>query len=617
MDHRRDRKTSSLEPDLEAPTLTRSDPRSEAQYAAPVHVEHSGFAARYADVGWLGRGGMGEVRLCLDRRTERDVAVKRIDGAMRNDRVRARFLREARIQAQLDHPTIVPVYDIGVDDEGIEYFTMKRADGETLDAIIERLHEGDPEAHARYTLPVRLGILRQVCQGVEYAHERGIVHRDLKPENVIVGALGEVYVIDWGIAKVTHGAPAGTSTSLFRTGGGYMLGTPGYLAPEQCIDAESVDVRADVYALGAILFELLALEPLHEADTVDGLLESTMRGYADARISARRPDLTIAPELERACVLATKTEPEERLATVSQLVAIVSAYLEGDRDLALRRSLAEGHSDAASDALSQLLAGDGASEELRAEALREAGHALALDPESRAAVAVITRVMATPPPRIPSDAAAAIAHEELTSENAVSRYGIWSYLGVVAPLLAILASVRVHNWPAIAIMTVPIVTAVALLRVRATSRRFAPSAVYILAGVLIAIASTSMLFGPYVIMPALLAVFATNSIGSVDQVMSRPLAWVAICLVTAAAPMALQAWGLLPVGFTITAPGQILIEHRITDASPATIHLTLIFTTFAAIVAPMSFNFYNAVQLRETRAKLIVQMWHLRQLAPR
>lgn len=404
---------------------------------------------------------MGEVLLCLDVRMEREVAVKRIDGTRRSLADRERFLREARIQAQLDHPAIVPVYDIGADNEGLEFFSMKRAVGVTLDEILNGLRRGEPSFRSRYTLPVRLGIFRQVLQAIEYAHSRGIVHRDLKPENVIVGELGETYVLDWGIAKVTRGESSSLRAQTYRTGRGMVLGTPGYLAPEQSVDAESVDGRADVYALGAILFELLTLDPLHEGDDIELLLDATRRGLSENRISVRRPEIDVAPELERAIVAATKTSPEDRL-SIAELHAVVAGYLEGDRDLALRRELAQRHADAAERVRAAMQADGDPEGKQRAVALQQAGHALALDPESYPAIGVITQLMAEPPARIPREAAAMLRTEERSSERGALRWSVWAYSAFVPLMLIGFAVVRVHNWFAVGAMIVPLLIAIGL-----------------------------------------------------------------------------------------------------------------------------------------------------------
>jgi serine/threonine-protein kinase len=595
------------------PPVARNQPPSEAQYMALLEAER-GFSARYSDVASLGQGGMAEVRLCLDLRTERDVAVKRIDKTQRDEVTRARFLREARIQAQLDHPTVVPVYEIGIDDEGFEYFTMKRAVGMALDEILDGLLRGEPSLCARYTQTARLGIFRQVCQGLEYAHGRGIVHRDLKPENVMVGELGEVYVLDWGIAKVRRSHTADALARSFTSSSGDVLGTPGYLAPEQSVDPESVDARADIYALGAILFELLTLEPLHVGDDVDALLESTRLG-GDARISVRRPELGVAPELERLCVLATKASPEERLDSVSAVLAVVAGYLDGDRDLALRRALAEQHALTASAAFEQVLAGHDPDDQLRARALRDAGHALALDPQSRPAIEVITRLMALAPANVPSEAAALLAEQERADAKVTARWSTWSYLGFAALSALVLSVVHIRDWLAVSAIVAPLLLATCIGAMRARSSGTRPPAMLAILAILVSISATSTIGSPYLLMPALLAAFATTSINTVMPLLNRPRLWAGLCLLAAGVPMLLQALDMLPVGFVITGP-RLSIEHRLSDASPFTIQLTLVAITLTTILVPMFFSYRTARRLRETRTQLVVHLWHLRQLAP-
>jgi hypothetical protein len=350
---------------------------------------------------------------------------------------------------------------------------------------------------------------------------------------------------------------------------------------------------------------------------MEALLESTVRGHGDSRISVRRPDLDVAPELERACVLATKTQAEERFSSVSELLAIVAGYLEGDRDLALRRTLAERHADAASTALAEVLEGDDPDGGLRSKALREAGHALALDAESETAVEVITQLMATPPKTIPSEAAATLEQEERVSEVATARFSVWGYLAFALPLCVPLAFVRIRSWPAVAAMLVPLVLAMSVAAMRARSRVRPPVEIAI-ASALVAIGATSVISSPYVITPTLLAAFATSTFGAVAPVTRRPRLWIALCLLTAIVPMGLQALDLLPVGFSITSPpGRMTVEHRISDASALTLQVSLVVLTLAAMLAPMIFAYRAGMQLRETRAKLVVHMWHLRQLTLR
>jgi serine/threonine protein kinase len=158
---------------------------------------------RYQASGVIGKGGMGEVRLYKDLRISRYVAVKVLRDKLRSSpEYRSRFVLEARLQGQLEHPSIVPVHDLGVTPEGELFFSMARVRGVTLRAALETVRAGDHGA--RFVRRRLLTAFSSVCLAVDYAHCRGVVHRDLKPENVMLGDFGEVYVLDWGIAKVMH-----------------------------------------------------------------------------------------------------------------------------------------------------------------------------------------------------------------------------------------------------------------------------------------------------------------------------------------------------------------------------------------------------------------------------
>ncbi len=210
---------------------------------------------RYEVVGELGRGGMGRVVRVRDRRLGRDVAIKELTG--HGPRGRARFERETRITARLQHPAIVPVYDASAPGDAAPYYAMKVVDGETLAARIARTTG----------MPDRLALLRHVvtvAEAIAYAHGQQIIHRDLKAANVVVGELGETFVIDWGLAKEL-GEPGEDAPSAgpFRgtgdgalTEAGDVMGTPAYMSPEQA-EGDPVDARTDVYALGVMLYHLL------------------------------------------------------------------------------------------------------------------------------------------------------------------------------------------------------------------------------------------------------------------------------------------------------------------------------------------------------------------------
>ena len=187
--------------------------------------------ARYEITGVAGHGGMGTVYVAHDHVLDRDVAVKVLDVADQKGSRAARLQREAHILARLDHPGIVPVHDAGTLEDGRTFYVMKLVKGRRLDEVI-----GD-----RVPLANRLNVFSRILDAVAFAHAQGVVHRDLKPENVMMGAFGEVYVMDWGVAQ--DGAADAEAA---------VVGTPGFMPPEQAM-ARDVDSRADVYALGVLL----------------------------------------------------------------------------------------------------------------------------------------------------------------------------------------------------------------------------------------------------------------------------------------------------------------------------------------------------------------------------
>jgi eukaryotic-like serine/threonine-protein kinase len=256
---------------------------------------------RYHHERVLGEGGMGIVELHRDQRIGRNVAMKILHSGLSDEGSQRRFLREAQLQGQLEHPSIVPVYDIGPRKDGSMFFTMKRVNGVTLHEIVKGHREDNP-AFEKYSRRRLLSAFSQVCVAIDFAHRRGVVHRDLKPANIMLGDFGEVYVLDWGIAKVSgvHEDPSGdppiTPAPAPATQAGALLGTPGYMAPEQ-LSGEDVAPTADVYSLGAILFELLALEPLHKRGKLEAMIASTL-SVIDARPSSRGQHLDISPELD-------------------------------------------------------------------------------------------------------------------------------------------------------------------------------------------------------------------------------------------------------------------------------------------------------------------------------
>ena len=191
--------------------------------------------ARYAITGVAGRGGMGTVYVARDHVLDRDVAVKVLDVADQKGSRAARLQREAHILARLDHPGIVPVHDAGELPDGRTFYVMKLVKGRRLDDLVAQ----------NASLADRLNAFGRVLDAVAFAHAHGVVHRDLKPENVMVGGFGEVYVMDWGVAQ--DGSADGEAA---------VVGTPGFMPPEQERPRAPVDARADIFALGALLAHL-------------------------------------------------------------------------------------------------------------------------------------------------------------------------------------------------------------------------------------------------------------------------------------------------------------------------------------------------------------------------
>ena len=307
------------------PTVT---PDSIDQIESDPVPHDDGFALRYVASDLLGEGGMGEVRLARDARIGRDVAMKivRPGQGSRSD-MRSRFLREARVQGQLEHPAIVPVYDLGARPDGAAFFTMKRVRGQTLEQIIDDLRAKEPAALNEFSRRKLLSAFGSVCLAIDFAHARGVVHRDLKPGNVMLGGFGEVYVLDWGLAKIQNdpnplsGRDAETVDAPVsirgQTEAGAVMGTPGYMAPEQLVTTE-IDARADVYALGAILFEIVIGKPIHNKPKLAQILDSTLTG-PETRASVVAPQLDIPPELEAIWTKAVALKKEDRFESAREL----------------------------------------------------------------------------------------------------------------------------------------------------------------------------------------------------------------------------------------------------------------------------------------------------------
>ena len=304
-----------------------------ADLAAVDGISKLSDAKRYVPIGELGRGGMGRVDVVFDRLLGRPVAQKKV-----LERHNDTFLvSEGQIGAQLEHPSIVPVYDLGTDAEGRPFYTMRVVNGRSLSQILHDEHGGSSE---RLGLSKLLGILRQVCLAVDYAHSRGVVHRDLKPDNVVVGAFGEVYVLDWGVACVTDDSDIQQSERM--PGAEAVAGTPGYMAPEQAL-AEPVDGRTDVFALGVILHEVLTGTLPFEDDDLHSVVRRATEPDTIPPPSLTGPRPTVpAPfdELVRSCL---RRDAKARPSSTRFIADAIDGYLDAERTRAEREREAADH----------------------------------------------------------------------------------------------------------------------------------------------------------------------------------------------------------------------------------------------------------------------------------
>ena len=321
--------------------------------------KHGGEESRYQVLGEFARGGMGAILRVWDRDLRRTLAMKVVLGqageASRDgtpsvdEKTLGRFLDEAQVTGQLDHPGIVPVHELGLDAQRQVYFTMKLVKGRDLKAILELVQTGAED----WTQTRALGVILKVCEAMAYAHSKGVIHRDLKPANIMVGRFGEVYVMDWGLAHVagqedkkdlrlrpqeldtlpvrTDRREESAADSPLLTMDGDIVGTPAFMSPEQARGAVSeMGPPSDVYAVGAILYQLLAGHmPYVPAD-------ARLNAYAVwalAQQGAPTPIAQLAPrapgELVAICEKAMRRDPAERYADMGAMAEDLRAFLEG------------------------------------------------------------------------------------------------------------------------------------------------------------------------------------------------------------------------------------------------------------------------------------------------
>ncbi len=294
--------------------------------------------AHFEICGELGRGGMGIVFDAKDPRFQREVAIKVMAFAtpMNSEQV-ARFITEARIQGQLEHPGICPVHEFGIDDRGRPWFAMKKVRGRSLRGILRAAatsHEnGDQPAFGLMRL---LDVFARVCEAVAFAHARGVVHRDLKPANIMVGEFGEVLVMDWGLSCFLLPSEAQFSEEDDSALGipdcelplerGVVVGTPSYMSPEQAAGRlYAVEERGDVYSLGAVLYHILTSTPAVRAESRSETLMRVRKGDFPSP-SKRAPGRQIPVALDLIVMKAMAKEPADRHQSVTQLMDEIDSW---------------------------------------------------------------------------------------------------------------------------------------------------------------------------------------------------------------------------------------------------------------------------------------------------
>ncbi len=314
--------------------LRRPKTTPEPSRRATDSLARQDLATRYNDQGEIGRGGMCTVHRMRDRTLLRETALKRLDSdfSVERDRIQ-RFLLEAQVTGQLDHPNIVPIHELGRDIEGRYYFTMKMVEGETLGKRIDQAGEDRLKPDHLAEL---LQILVKVCEALSFAHSRGVIHRDVKPSNIMVGQFGQVYIMDWGIARLMPESEDTGSNRRVEVSAtaeidqpGSIIGSPAYMAPEQVEGLhETLDARTDVFAVGATLYHVLTGRPPYRERNYYKLLTQVLSCEFDP------PDMVMGegvlpPDLTRIVMRAMAPDRRDRYPSVVAMQRDIELFMRG------------------------------------------------------------------------------------------------------------------------------------------------------------------------------------------------------------------------------------------------------------------------------------------------
>ncbi|MBX3272005.1 MAG: serine/threonine protein kinase [Sandaracinaceae bacterium] len=602
-------------PDGRLPSSERSNaPDVEAK---PRTLAPRTYAERYAVRRDLGAGGMGVVRLAYDTATGREVAVKEMlaEGATRR-LARDRFVREAQVQAQLEHPGVVPVYDLGVTPDGQPYFTMRRVRGTTLAEALSALREGSEDAAERFPRRKLLSVIERVSETIAYAHSRGVVHRDLKPANVMLGDFGEVSVLDWGIAKLRSDSDLSDPTTgedepvPEYTVPGTVVGTAGYMAPEQA-SGQEVDARADVYSLGAMLFEAVALSPLHSGSSNERI-RSTFEGV-DARPSLRVDD-DVPAALDAICVRATKVLPRERYEDASALLSDLRAFLDGARVSELRREVAGQHAEAAR----RSLAGKpSASETTRVAALRELGAAAVLDPDNPEMARMIEQLLEPEPAEgeLPREVAAELEDgRRLLASRAAGRSAIAYAVALSAVPIFAWMGVRMDGVVAAfaGLLALAAIGAAVMWRTQRATGTIALASLPFAFGT---VSLLSLLFAPFFVVPSLAISTSVAFMVSVRASWRMRGAINACAGLSVAIPWVLMELDVIPKGYRFTE-GMIQLLPNLVELPPLPTTVLVLFTSLFVVYIPNTLVGRAVEELRRAERRRVLVSHRLRSMLP-
>ena len=530
----------------------------------------SDMDSRYAIGNEIGRGGMGKVLECRDALVHRDIAIK-INKKHSGDN---RFLREARLQGQLEHPSIVPIYDLGTTKGGEFFFTMKRVRGQTFKKLMR-------QSAREYPFRRALSDFGRVCEAVAYAHKRCIIHRDIKASNVMVGEFGAVYLIDWGVAKQlsdgtkddADSAELPGDQSLTQTG--RMIGTPAFMPPEQRVGKS--DHRSDIYSLGLMLGALLEREEVPP------------------------------PELLAIVEQATQEEPDLRQQEVSEIYAAIERYLDGDRDALRRTELA----DRSLASVETILDQEAMTRDDYEEAMRNVGRALALAPGHKAAVGAFVRIMERQPDQPPPEVLEKLTESREIARAVMGRRLVFAYCAIFL-LLPMFHLAGLRAWPALAVVVgtwsfTIFIVAIARRKDRVREERMVPEMIC----VNLACATISLITGWLVFLPMLVVLCG----GGFAMWIRRSRRWLILAFGAASTviPAVLLRADLIPE-FLLANPEWSIAKMGLELSTTTTV--ALLGAALAALaVAIQVFGAIGDI-LERSELELHMRAWQLRKLAP-